>query len=260
MKTVRAQVRRWSVPILGVVVLGVAILTAGCGSDEQTTAAGSDWPTNGGAMWNQRYSTLDDIDTSNVSQLKGVWRTHLNGAAVAAKYSGESQPVVEDGVIYVTTGNDDVFAVSVDTGDIKWEHESNISQKITTVCCGWLNRGVAIGDGRVYVGQLDGKVVALDQDTGQPIWTRQLVQWQKGQTITGAPLFLDGKIYLGVVGADFGTRGFLEAMDAETGESVWRRYMVPGPGGRAARRGHREATCTSRAARPSGRPPPTTRI
>jgi quinohemoprotein ethanol dehydrogenase len=230
MKTVRAQVRRWSVPILGVVVLGVAILTAGCGSNEQTTAAGSDWPTNGGAMWNQRYSTLDDIDTSNVSQLKGVWRTHLNGAAVAAKYSGESQPVVEDGVIYVTTGNDDVFAVSVDTGDIKWEHKSNISQKLTTVCCGWLNRGVAIGDGRLYVGQLDGKVVALDQDTGQPVWTRQLVQWQKGQTITGAPLFLDGKLYLGVVGADFGTRGFLEAMDAETGESVWRRYMVPGPG------------------------------
>ena len=226
----RAQVRRWPGAIAGLVAMGLVVVAAGCGSSGQTTAAGSDWSTNGGATWNQRYSTLDDIDTSNVSQLKGVWRTHLNGSGVGAKFSGESQPVVEDGVLYVTTGNDDVFAVSVDTGDIKWEHKSDISQKITTVCCGWLNRGVALGDGRVYLGQLDGKVVALDQDTGQPIWTRQLVKWQDGQTITGAPLFLDGKIYLGVVGADFGTRGFLEAMDAETGKSVWRRFMIPGPG------------------------------
>ena len=181
-------------------------------------------------MSNQRYSTLDDIDTSNVAQLKGVWRTHLNGSGVAAKYSGESQPIVQDGVIYITTGNDDVFAVSVDSGKILWEHKSNIGQEISTICCGWLNRGVAIGDGRVYLGQLDGKVVALDPDTGGTLWTRQLVQWQQGQVITGAPLFLDGKIYIGVVGADYGTRGFLEAIDAETGDSVWRAYMVPDPG------------------------------
>ena len=133
-------------------------------------------------------------------------------------------------MIYITTGNDDVFAVSVDSGKIQWEHKSNISQEISTICCGWLNRGVAIGDGRLYMGQLDGKVVALDPDTGGVIWTRQLVQWQKGQVITGAPLFLDGKIYIGVVGADYGTRGFLEAIDAGTGDSVWRAYMVPGPG------------------------------
>ena len=116
---------------------------------------------------NQRYSTLDEIDTSNVAQLKGVWRTHLKGSGVAAKYSGESQPIVQDGVIYITTGNDDVFAVSVDIGKILWEHKSNISQEISTICCGWLNRGVGIGDGRLYLGQLDGKVVALDPNTGE---------------------------------------------------------------------------------------------
>ena len=196
----------------------------------ETAGAGSDWSTNGGTMTNQRYSTLDEIDTSNVAQLKGVWRTHLKGSGVAAKYSGESQPIVQDGVIYITTGNDDVFAVSVDSGKILWEHKSNISQEISTICCGWLNRGVAIGDGRLYLGQLDGKVVALDKDTGGTVWSRQLVQWQKGQVITGAPLFLDGKIYIGVVGADYGTRGFLEAIDAGSGDSVWRAYMVPGPG------------------------------
>jgi alcohol dehydrogenase (cytochrome c) len=226
--------RRRLVVQAGVVAVAAAavLLLAGCGSDggSEMAGAGSDWSTNGGTMTNQRYSTLDEIDTSNVAQLKGVWRTHLNGSGVAAKYSGESQPIVQDGVIYITTGNDDVFAVSVDSGKILWEHKSNISQEISTICCGWLNRGVAIGDGRLYLGQLDGKVVALDKDTGGTVWSRQLVQWQKGQVITGAPLFLDGKIYIGVVGADYGTRGFLEAIDAGSGDSVWRAYMVPGPG------------------------------
>jgi alcohol dehydrogenase (cytochrome c) len=219
--------RRWAIPVALVVTVLVA---AGCGSKQESMSAGSDWTTNGGATSNLRYSTLDEIDTSNVSRLKGVWRTHLNGVAMAAKYSGESQPVVQDGVIYITAGNDDVFAVSVDSGKILWQYKANLDQKISTVCCGWLNRGVAVGDGRVYLGQLDGKVRALDQKTGAVLWTRQLVQWQQGQTITGAPLFLDGKIYLGVVGADFGTRGFLEAMDASNGDSVWRFYTIPAPG------------------------------
>ena len=220
---------RWAIPIALVVAV---IVAAGCGSEQgsNSMSAEADWTTNGGATSNQRYSTLDEIDTSNVSQLKGVWRTHLNGVAMAAKYSGESQPLVQDGVIYVTAGNDDVFAVSVDSGKILWQYKANLDPKISTVCCGWLNRGVALGDGRVYLRQLDGKVRALDQKTGAVLWTRQLVQWQKGQTITGAPLFLDGKIYLGVVGADFGTRGFLEAIDAKSGDSVWRSFMIPAPG------------------------------
>jgi quinohemoprotein ethanol dehydrogenase len=190
----------------------------------------ADWPTVGGSLRNERYSPLNQIDTSNVSQLKGVWRTHLDGSGVGAKYSAESQPVVYKGVMYVTTGEDDAFAVSVATGKILWSYKSGISQKITTVCCGWLNRGVAIGDGRVYFGQLDGKVLALDQMTGKPLWTKQLVHWQLGQTITAAPIYVDGTIYIGVVGAEFGTRSFLEAMDAATGKQVWRWYTTAGPG------------------------------
>jgi quinohemoprotein ethanol dehydrogenase len=190
----------------------------------------ADWPTVGGSLMNERYSPLDQIDTSNVSQLKGVWRTHLDGSGVGAKYSAESQPVVYKGVMYVTTGEDDAFAVSVATGKILWTYKSGISQKITTVCCGWLNRGVAIGDGRVYLGQLDGKVLALDQMTGKPLWTKQLVRWQLGQTITAAPIYIDGTIYIGVVGAEYGTRSFLEAMDAATGKQVWRWYTTAGPG------------------------------
>jgi alcohol dehydrogenase (cytochrome c) len=199
-------------------------------ADDLSAAPTDNWPTVGGTLRNERYSPLSEIDTSNVSQLKGIWRTHLNGSGVGAKYSAEGQPVVYKGVIYISTGEDDVFAISVETGKILWEYQSGISQKITTVCCGWLNRGVAIGDGRVYIGQLDGKVVALDQTTGKQVWSRQLVKWQLGQTITAAPVYIDGKIYIGVVGAEFGTRSFLQAMDAATGKPAWRWYTTAGPG------------------------------
>jgi quinohemoprotein ethanol dehydrogenase len=195
-----------------------------------TPAPTDGWLTNGGDLTNDRYTTLDSINTSNVSKLKGVWIRHLRGSGVAAKFSsGETQPIVYKGVIYTTTGNDDVFALSVLNGSILWEHKSDLDQTISTVCCGWLNRGVALGDGRLYLGRLDGKVMALDQKTGKTLWTRQVVQWQKGQTITGAPLYMDGKIYIGVVGADYGTRGFVEAFDAKTGKSLWRFYTIPGP-------------------------------
>ena len=192
--------------------------------------AGDNWPTAGGSLANDRYSSLDEIDTSNVKQLQGVWKTDLRNSGTEAKYSGESQPVVYNGVIYVTTGKNDVFAVDVETGKILWQYEGNLDQKIDTICCGWLNRGVAIGDGKVYQGQLDGKVVALDAKTGDVVWTRQLVKWQDGQVITAAPVYADDRVYIGVVGADLGTRGFLEALDPDDGKSIWRYYTVPAPG------------------------------
>ena len=187
------------------------------------------WSTNGGSLMNQRYSPLTQINDTNVKNLKAIWETHVGGLGKAAKYSGEGQPIYWKGVLYVTTGNDDVSAISVKTGKIIWQHKSKISQKISTVCCGWLNRGVGLGNGLVYIGQLDGKVVALSQSTGEQVWTNQLVQWQKGSTITGAPLYLDGKIYIGVVGADFGFRAFMQQIDAKTGKLGWRFYTIPGP-------------------------------
>ncbi|MEO9174217.1 MAG: PQQ-binding-like beta-propeller repeat protein, partial [Gaiellales bacterium] len=192
-------------------------------------APSSGWPTNGGSTMNQRYSPLTQITTSNVKNLKGIWETHLGGLGKAAKYSGEGQPIYWKGVLYVTTGNDDVSAMSVKTGKIIWQHRSHITQKISTVCCGWLNRGIGLGAGLVYVGQLDGKVVALSQSTGEMVWSKQLVQWQKGATITGAPLYVDGKLYIGVVGADFGYRAFMQQIDAKTGKLGWRFYTIPAP-------------------------------
>jgi quinohemoprotein ethanol dehydrogenase len=188
------------------------------------------WLTNGGSLLNQRYSPLTQIDTSNISQLKGVWLTHLRKSALAAKYSAESQPLVYDGVIYVPTGEDDVFAISADTGKIIWEHKGNLNQAISTVCCGWESRGVALGDGRVYIGQIDGKLVALDQKTGKLVWSTQVMAWQRGYSITSAPLYVDGMVVTGISGGEFGIRGRVTAFDAKTGKEVWRFYTIPGPG------------------------------
>ena len=192
--------------------------------------ASDDWLTNGGSLWNQRYSSLDEINASNVSQLKGVWLRHLRKSCDAAKYSGESQPLEYQGVIYVPTGQDDVFAVNADNGEILWEYQAHLDQTISVVCCGWESRGVAIGDGRIYIGQLDGKLVALDQQTGQVAWSTPVARWQDGYSITAAPLYVNGMVITGVSGGEFGTRGSLTAYDATTGKQLWRFYTIPGPG------------------------------
>src|SRR5439155_3036627 len=101
---------------------------------------GKDWVTNGGNLTNQRYSTLKQIDTANVGQLKGAWMTRLKGSGAAGKYSFEASPLVKDGIMYIVTGNDDVFALNAKTGAIIWEYWSGIDQRISTVCCGWVNR------------------------------------------------------------------------------------------------------------------------
>lgn len=188
------------------------------------------WITNGGTLRNQRYSPLDEIDTENVDQLKGVWMTDLRGSATAAKYSAEAQPIVYDGVVYVPTGEDDVFAVSVETGNILWEYKGGLDQKINTVCCGWLSRGVAIGDGKVYLGKLDGTLVAIDQKTGEEAWSTEVGSWKQGYTITAAPLYYDGLVITGVSGGEYSIRGRVQAYDAKTGELAWRFWTIPGPG------------------------------
>ena len=203
----------------------IPALTAGELTQEPTDA----WLTNGGTLFNQRFSPLDDIDTSNVKDLKGLWMTNLE-SGTAAKYSAEGQPIYYNGMLYVPTGEDDVFAVDAGTGAIRWTYDSGISQKINTVCCGWLSRGVAIGAGKVFIGQLDGQLVALDQETGEVAWKTAVGDWRKGYTITAAPLYYDGMVITGVSGGEFSIRGRVQAYDAETGKLVWRFYTIPGPG------------------------------
>ncbi|MFZ9585621.1 MAG: PQQ-binding-like beta-propeller repeat protein, partial [Pseudohongiellaceae bacterium] len=168
------------------------------------------WPTNGGDLYNRRFSPLTQITKDNVGNLKGVWRTHLNGSGMGARHSGEAAPLVHDGIAYVITGDDDVFALSIDTGEIVWEYKANLNNLISTVCCGWTSRGVGLGDGRVYVGQLDGKLKALDAATGAVVWEVQAESWEEGYTITAAPLYYDGLVISGFSGGERGIRGRLK--------------------------------------------------
>src|SRR3989475_6665711 len=123
---------------------------------------GKDWVTNGGNLTNQRYPTLKQIDTANVKQLKGAWMTRLKGSGLGGKYSLEASPLVKDGIMYVVTGNDDVFALDAKTGAILWEYWSGIDQKISTVCCCWVISSLAMGEGLLLFGQLDANVMELE--------------------------------------------------------------------------------------------------
>lgn len=199
-------------------------------ADELAAPPTHNWLKNGGSLLNQNYSPLKQVNRENVSNLKAVWQTHLEGSALANKYSGEAQPVVYNGVLYIVTGADDVFAVSLKTGAILWRHHADLDQSISTVCCGWTSRGVALGDGRVYVGQLDGRLVALDQTSGKTAWSIQAERWQEGYTITAAPLFYDGMVIVGFAGGERAVRGRVKAYDAKDGRLIWTFYTIPGPG------------------------------
>ena len=199
------------------------------------------WPTNGGNLSNQRYSPLTAIDRGNVAQLRGVWRARLRGSATAPQYSGFAAPLVHDGVAYVSTGANDVFALSIDSGEILWQYAANLDPDITSVCCGWNNKGVAIGEDAVFIGQLDGRLVALDRATGTVAWSIQAERWQEGFSITAAPLYVNGvpgrsserdggMVIIGLAGGDRGTRGRIKAYDAKDGRLVWTFHTIPGPG------------------------------
>jgi quinohemoprotein ethanol dehydrogenase len=191
---------------------------------------GKDWVTNGGNLTNQRYSTLKRIDTTNVKQLKGAWMTRLKGSGSSGKYSAEATPLVKDGIMYMVTGNDDVFALNAKTGEILWERWSGLDQTISTVCCGWLNRGLAMGEGLLFLGQLDANVVALDIKTGKEVWKTPIEDWRNGYGVTSAPLYYEGIVYSGNTGGEFGVRSRLTALDSKTGKILWRWYTLPAPG------------------------------
>jgi quinohemoprotein ethanol dehydrogenase len=223
-------------------VVAAALCVSGCGAPDRfaspafsakqlTEAPRKGWVTNGGTVFNQRYSPLDAISRENVSNLKGVWKTSLEGSGVGPGFSGEAQPLVHDGVIYVVTGENDAFAIDVETGKIIWKYEPNIDLKKTVnVCCGWLSRGLGMGEGKIFVGQLDAKLVALDQHTGEVVWSVQAADPSVGYSITSAPLYYEGLVITGFAGGEYGIRGRVTAYDAKTGKEVWNFWTIPAPG------------------------------
>jgi len=187
-----------------------------------------EWGTHGGDYFNRRFSQLDQINLDTIEKLQPEWVTSL-GSSLDMKFSGEATPLVVDGVMYIASGEDDVLALDVKTGEKIWEYRPEIEQKLDTVCCGWTTRGVAVGDGKVYVGLLDARLVALDQKTGEELWETEVANWEEGYTITSAPLYYNGKVYTGVAGGEYGIRGRIMAYDSEFGYEIWRWNSIPAP-------------------------------
>jgi alcohol dehydrogenase (cytochrome c) len=200
-------------------------------SEELATAPADNWVTNGGDVSNDRFSSLDEINTENVAELKGDWMTKIGSDATSAKFSAEGQALEYEGTIYIPDGADDVFALDASTGEKLWTYEPHLPPDPLgeIICCGWDNRGVAIGDGMVFVSQLNGDEVALDQSTGKVKWSTPVVKPKSGFSITSAPLYYNGTVYAGGSGGEYGVRGRLTALDATTGKVKWRFYTTPAP-------------------------------
>jgi PQQ-dependent dehydrogenase (methanol/ethanol family) len=193
-----------------------------------------DWPSYGGTLDNQRYSTLSQIDRDNVHELTVAWAFQVGYST--SQTSFECTPIVINGVMYVTSPKADVFALKADTGELLWKFDAQVDVSATTkLCCGIISRGVAAGDGKVYLATLDARLIALDQETGKPVLsfgdkgTVQIADYTQGYSETSPPIFYDGKLLIGVAGGEYKTRGFFSAYDAQTGKLLWRWYTVPSP-------------------------------
>ena len=188
------------------------------------------WLTNGGNSFNQRYSPLDQINKGNVASLKAEWQVHMNGSGSGPNHSGQGQPLFYEGTLYVSTGENDIFAIDVETGKFKWTYQAKLDPSRVNVCCGWVNRGVAMGQGQIYMGQIDARLVALDQASGKINWQIQAEDPALGYSITAAPLYYDGMVIVGFAGGEMATRGRIKAYDAKSGKLLWTFYTIPGPG------------------------------
>jgi len=196
----------------------LVVFAFACGREQE------DWPLHGRTPAEQRYSPLADIDEHNVAKLGLAW-----SYATGTNRGLEATPIVADGVMYATGSWSVVFALDARTGRELWRYDPKVSGEAgARACCDVVNRGVAVDRGRVFVGALDGRLIALDAETGAPLWEVATTDPALPYTITGAPRIVKGKVVIGNGGADVGVRGYVSAYDAQTGALAWRFYTVPG--------------------------------
>ncbi|MEW5930511.1 MAG: PQQ-dependent dehydrogenase, methanol/ethanol family [Gemmatimonadota bacterium] len=183
------------------------------------------WLTYYGGYAGQRFSLLDQVDTASVSRLEEAWSRTW---PIQAKF--EATPLVVDGTMYLSTGGEtQVFALDAATGRELWSFKPPVNVDIA-ICCGHVNRGVAVAEGKVFVNTLDAVLYALDAATGRVVWRRRYADPAEGYSATVAPLVVKDMVVTGISGGEYGIRGFVDAFDLDTGERRWRFWTVPGPG------------------------------
>ena len=187
----------------------------------------AEWLMYGRDYRNQRFSPLAQVTLDNVDQLRPVWAFSTGGALAGL----EATPLMRDGVLYFSTDYSRVFAIDARTGTTLWSFEPAYEEGLEAMlCCGPVNRGVALTDDLVYVNTLDARLYALNRADGAVVWQQTIDDWKKAVTATGAPLVVGEKVIVGIAGAEYGVRGYLKAYDARSGELAWQTYTIPGPG------------------------------
>jgi alcohol dehydrogenase (cytochrome c)/quinohemoprotein ethanol dehydrogenase len=208
----------------GAFALGLAVLFAACSTGESQD---TEWPVHAGTAMAESYSPLDQIDRDNVSELGLAWSLDLETEA-----GQEATPIMVGGLLYTVSAYDIVMAVEARTGELLWRHDPDVREASARSCCGPVSRGVAVSEGRVFLGALDGRLIALDAESGDILWETQTIDADNphaiNYTITGAPIVVGDKVIIGNGGAEFGVRGYVGAYDTATGELAWRFYTVPG--------------------------------
>ena len=182
------------------------------------------WLMYSGTLDSQRYSQLDQINTSNVGELELQWAYQIPVIDRA-----ETVPLVVDGIMFITEAPSNLVAVDAATGRQYWRYDHEMPDDLR-ICCGRNNRGVAILGETLFMSTLDAHLVAIDARTGNVLWDKEVADHEAGYSKTAAPLIVKDKVVTGIAGGEFGIRGFIDAYDAVTGELAWRTYAIPGEG------------------------------
>lgn len=190
------------------------------------------WLTYYGAYDGQRFSSLDQINTRNIATLKPAWVFQVGVIgliATPATYAFEAAPIVVDGVMYISGWDGYVWALNAATGQEYWRYRQAIPLDVP-LCCGNVNRGLAVANSKVFYAAPNGYLIALDAASGKPVWSKAFADPRAGESATGAPLIVKNLVVLGSSGGEYGVRGHIDAFDVETGTHQWRLYSVPKPG------------------------------